>query len=139
MPPYLIRMRLGSFRTGSALAKVTVVHHLIEAMIESGRIYLQENPGAVPPLYRSGVRYRTCESGCDWDRWCDIPEVFRDGFGDCKDLVAWRIAELATEGVGAEPIIHADLDRYGVPLYHVTLRRSDGALEDPSRALGMKG
>jgi hypothetical protein len=136
MPPYLIRLRLGSYRFGSALAKVSIVRHLVEALIESNRIYLSENQA--PSLYNSGVRYRTCEQGCDWDDWRDIPEVLRVGYGDCKDLVAWRVAELSLRGEWSEPVIHADIDRFGVPLYHVTLRRRSG-IEDPSRLLGMKG
>jgi hypothetical protein len=138
MPPYQIRLRLGSFRTGDARNKVGVIAHLLSALTESNRVYLADNPYA-PELYQSGVIYRTCERGCDWDRWVDAPEALRDGYGDCKDLVCWRIAELGRAGVNAEPVVQISTDRYGVPLYHVTLRRADGIVEDPSRLLGMKG
>ena len=53
MNPYQIRLRLGSFRTGSALSKVGILSHLLEALIESNRVYLQKN--RAPGICSSGV------------------------------------------------------------------------------------
>jgi hypothetical protein len=86
--------------------------------------------GGVPLLYSSGVRYRR-ESP---DRWqtCDI--VLDKGFGDCEDLAAWRAAELRQRGENA----HADVYKAGPRQWHAIVVHADGAIEDPSRRLGMR-
>lgn len=86
-----------------------------------------------PPLYKSGVRYRREPAGQEtWDSW---DRVLRRGYGDCEDLAAWRAAELRFNGIdrGARVAIV----RTGPKLMHAVVRRSNGAIEDPSRRLGM--
>lgn len=52
---------------------------------------------------------------------------------DCKDLCAWRAAELILGGENARA--------YAVPSevgWHCLVRRASGAVEDPSKRLGMR-
>lgn len=88
----------------------------------------------VPPLYKAGVRYAT---GPAHRRvWASASQVAAQGHGDCADLAAYRIAELRRQGEHATFRITSG----GRPgLYHVTVRRASGAVEDPSKRLGMKG
>lgn len=87
----------------------------------------------VPRLYASGVRYRREAPGAEsWDTW---DRVLARGWGDCEDLASWRAAELRVTGgdPGARPVVI----RTGPGMLHAVVRRSSGALEDPSRRLGM--
>jgi hypothetical protein len=90
----------------------------------------------VPPLYDSGVRYRRERGRAGADTWCTAREVFRRGWGDCEDLVAWRVAELQVGGERARgTLVIADTSE-GI-LLHALVLRANGATEDPSARLGM--
>ena len=84
----------------------------------------------LPPLYRSGVVYRLEEEGPE--DWSDPWTTRERGWGDCDDLVGWRVAELRAAG---EPAGVVCMRREGTQRYHVAVRRADGRLEDPSRVL----
>ena len=86
----------------------------------------------LPPLYRSGVRYRR-EAGTE--DWSTAPVVLKRGFGDCEDLAAWRAAELRKLGIPANAIVK----RTGPRMFHAVVQWPDGRIEDPSKVLGMKG
>lgn len=85
------------------------------------------------PLYKSGVRYAREPLGAEV--WQTGLETLQLGYGDCEDLCAWRCAELRVAGEDATPYVK-DV-RPG--LRHVLVRRANGKLECPSRALGMGG
>lgn len=86
----------------------------------------------VPPLYDSGVRYqREPNSGEGWEEWADPWSVSSRGWGDCDDLVMYRVAELLAAGEAAG--INVIWDGYR---YHVRVRRADQSIEDPSHLLG---
>jgi hypothetical protein len=91
----------------------------------------------VPPLYGAGVVYRREPDG--QDDWKHCERVFRDRCGDCEDLAAYRAAELRVQlGEPAEAIpVRAGRTHSGGELWHAVVRRADGTIEDPSRALGM--
>jgi hypothetical protein len=85
----------------------------------------------LPPLYRSGVRYRR-ERGTEYWKTCE--QVFKAGYGDCEDLSAWRVAELRrADELGAFCLVV----KTGPSLWHVQVMREDGHIEDPSVILGM--
>lgn len=119
---------------------------LMEAMCAINLLHLRQRP--YPKLYESGVVYRR-EDGTE--NWLDIPNVIKAGWGDCEDLVFWRVAELRKDGVKAAPF--AKWRRVnGVYKYHALVRRyapgrdhfgrqinASQWLEDPSRRLGMNG
>lgn len=87
---------------------------------------------SVPPLYRAGVRYRNQR---DPRRWGNILEVLRAGYADCKNLSAWRVAELRFyQGVPARVLCY----KTGHNRWHAIVKYPDGRTEDPSVRLGMK-
>lgn len=99
-------------------------------LVALNRVIMRRRP--LPPLYRSGVRYRI--EGVGNENWNTADVVFRKGIGDCEDLAAWRVAELQLAGeLGAMPHII----KTGFKRYHAQVRRADGRIEDPSRVLGM--
>lgn len=91
----------------------------------------------IPKLYSSGVRYRLEEPNTE--EFVDLAEILRRGWGDCAQLVAWRMAELIRAGEKwpdarfvwkLNPVT-------GQRYFHVVVRRADGRIEDPSVRLGM--
>lgn len=107
----------------------------------------------IVPLYASGVRYKEDDPG--HEDWSDVYATLKRGNGDCKKLVAWRIAELRCSGIDCEPVIkwqHIPQDvamQIGYPswfvnadglwMVHCLVRFPDGRVEDPSKILGMGG
>lgn len=117
------------------------MHFLLHALVCINVEILKAFPG-IPPLYRSGVRYWNSRAGKT--EWQDILDTFARKLGDCKDLAAWRVAELRRRGIWARCYIRYKLKpvRVGgqgktISLYHVLVQLPDGRLEDPSRLLGM--
>lgn len=88
---------------------------------------------ALPSLYDSGVRYRRERPMAE--HWQLPSQTIVAGVGDCEDLSAWRAAELKNAGENAEIVLIRAKPR----LWHVAVRRESGAIEDPSRILGMQG
>lgn len=90
-----------------------------------------------PRLYESGVRYKRDEPGRE--QWRDADEVKAEGFGSCRELAAWRIAELRTQGEAARSLVIPWTGPDGSPEFHVRVLRGDGlTVEDPSTMLGME-
>lgn len=97
-----------------------------------------------PLLYESGIYYKTEPPAVEWH---DIPTLLRLGYGDCKDLAAYRVAELRHRGVQCKPCIKYKYVDYKYPngkkqpvlLIHVMVQFPDGSIEDPSKILGMGG
>ena len=121
--------RPGTMLAGAKFGKYAIegLAHVNEDLIRSGRI---------PPLYKSGVRYVRDRDG--EETFIDAPHVIRQGGADCSSLAAYRLGELWAAGEsGAGIHIHWRGYSDGYRLYHVTVRRADGAIEDPSRLLGM--
>lgn len=87
----------------------------------------------IPGIYTFRPRYHVPEV----ETWKDIGAVIRDKAGDCKDLVAWRLAELWRQGVvgaRAESIVERQKTRLQ---FHTFIRLPNGQVEDPARELGM--
>lgn len=103
--------------TGLALVNVEILQHR-----------------QLPPLYRSGVRYKEEKRG---ETWRDACSTYAARFGNCKEFVAWRLAELWLAGYEAQPHTIVQYPRNGI-LFHVQLIYPDGMIEDPSELLGMK-
>lgn len=93
------------------------------------------NAGKIPPLYSGRIRYK--RELPRREEWQAALETAERGYGDCEDLVAYRLAELRLQGIQAVPKILA----INPALRHVVLTYRDrtGKLieEDPSRVLGM--
>lgn len=88
---------------------------------------------AFKPLLSSHVRYAR-----EWprERWLTLPELYREGVGDCEDLAAAYAAELVSTGrdTGARPYVRKANTGRG---YHVVVLGGNGRELDPSIALGM--
>lgn len=85
--------------------------------------------GQVPRLYESDVVYRAPGKV----KWHTIADLYDLKYGDCKDLVAARVAELRYfDGELAQPDVYLTRkDRR----FHVVVVREDGEIEDPSSIL----
>jgi len=85
--------------------------------------------GQVPRLYESRVVYR--EPGKR--KWHTVADLYDLGYGDCKDLVAARVAELRFfDAELAHPHVYlTQRDRR----FHAQVIRADGSYEDPSEIL----
>lgn len=113
-----------------------VLRLLLEVLIAADVAYLRAHPTA-PWLYESGVVY--VEDAEGRERWKDIPETLSGEVGDCKDLAAWRIAELRVRA-REDAVPRVRFERMGHRVkFHVWVRRQDGRDEDPARVLGMRG
>lgn len=93
--------------------------------------------GMLPPLYRSGVRFRKEPKGRESFR--DASVVLKRGHGDCAHLAPWRCGELRANGENAGLRVKWSCPAWKRKrLFHVQVRREDGRIEDPSRRLGMR-
>jgi hypothetical protein len=129
-----IELQTGAFRSGVPQGEShAILLRLLETLAELDLDHLRRHP-RMPPLYRSGVRYRREPDRSE--KWRTIPVVMAAGHGDCEDLAAWRIAELRQAGIAARPCFR--YRRHGSRrVYHIMVCLPDGTIEDPSRVLGM--
>lgn len=64
--------------------------------------------------------------------------VLRRGWGDCDDLAPWHAASLRADGTDPNATAIVIPSASGVPgRWHAVVKRSSGAIEDPSLAAGM--
>lgn len=76
-------------------------------------------------LYRSGVAYQ------EDPRWQDLASMLTSRHGDCKDLVAWRLAELR-ELYSTDARLHVVFTKLpSGDVFHLQIRLPDGQIEDP--------
>ena len=117
-------------RVGFSLpASRAMISAALEGLTAANYVLLRSKH--LPPLYRSGVRYRREQPGKE--DWLTADQVLAKGYGDCEDLAAWRAAELRLNGIPARAVIR----RTGAKKFHALVRWPDGSTEDPSRMLGM--
>jgi hypothetical protein len=132
---YAPQFRLRSFGALDIAARETVLRLLLEALVAENVAFLRAHPDT-PRLHESGVHY--VEDPPWREEWKDIPETLSRKAGDCKDLVAWRLAELRVSG---ERGATARVNVYAIGprvINHITVYRPDVCTEeDPSRELGM--
>jgi len=124
-----MRLELPSLALIQPSAAAQCIAAFVEALILSNREYLRTH--LTPPLYSCGVTYK------ESDEWLDIPAILKRRAGDCKSLVAWRVAEL--RNTRREALLQVSLMCEGG--FHVSIRKLvKGAVqdEDPSRFLGMR-
>ncbi len=97
--------------------------------------------GLMPGLYdtfREGkIRFRAEPWAGRFEEFADALTCLRRGWGDCDDLVPWRVAELQEQGIKASIKIYWR-ERQGKTLFHVECRLPNGAVEDVSAYLGMR-
>jgi hypothetical protein len=134
------RFVLGCFDTLAPPSKVQILYSLLDSLILANTLYLQSTP-STPLLYSANLVYQAEEIG--HDDWRDIPSVLAHGGGDCEDLACYLVAERRyryNERTCRPRVTSRIIDspKYGsFTLYHITVLRADGAIEDPSAILGM--
>lgn len=88
----------------------------------------------LPPLYQAGIRYREEPNlGSGLEEVAMPWRCYKRRWGDCDDLVCYRVAELRARGEQATVQV---LRRRGTRNFHVTVRRASGAVEDPAVRCG---
>jgi hypothetical protein len=108
--------------------------------------FLRDNP-TTPGILAAGVEYKREKlfvSGVGGKKiqlpesWKSVPEIIRDGFGDCEDLACWLAAMMTIQrGIPSRPVWTVKR-RGGFSLYHIIVQDHRGKKYDPSRALGMR-
>lgn len=112
------------------------VRSMLAALVLVDYLAILSDP-SIPPLYRSGVRFKREPRGVE--TFVDLYEVLRNGGGDCAHLAAWRCAELRAKGEKATIRVTWQVDdRRQLRVFHVVVRRADLSVEDPSKLLGMR-
>lgn len=109
----------------AALESVT---RLNESMIESGAV-----PIFKKALVERGIRWKPEPPG--QEHFDHAALVFQRRHGDCDDLAPWHAASL--RATGQDPGARAVVKKSGPKRWHAVVRRSNGAIEDPSKAAGM--
>lgn len=100
----------------------------LKSLVKTNLRILRKDSGTIPPIYKSGVKYRA-EKGTE--RWSNLRTLLKQGHGDCEDLSSWRVAELLATGQDAKPWIV----KTGRNRYHAVVKRSDGTIEDPTKII----
>lgn len=99
---------------------------LLNAAAEMVAVAMAQNP--LPPLRSANVEYHDEPTSGNGDEYFDHPwDVIARGWGDCDDLVIWRVAECLVRGLPA----HARIVRIGTRYHTQVTREWDGLIEDP--------
>jgi len=152
---FLVTLGSGTLDDPCALACLARGHLFFVCLENLGLLRKARSQGKpYPKLYQSGVRYKLEPYRKRYQELATIPRVLARGWGDCKHLVAWRIAEewerLLPPDKGPPlnfwapsaglpmPLIYWRTDETGkTQIFHAELRHPSGRREDPSRYLGM--
>jgi hypothetical protein len=130
--------------------------YFLEGVVGVNRRILRSRAGkSIPPLYSSGIVFRQEPWAEEVQKYANILEVIEQGFGDCKHLCAWRMAEHREQNPGLVfgfKFTLRTITRYGDPaavtdrrarvifdIYHVQIELpagfADSTIEDVSRFL----
>jgi hypothetical protein len=123
--------------------------YFLEGIVGINRRLLRQRKN-IPPLYQSGVRFRSEPWADEVQRYANLLEVLEQGWGDCKHLCAWRMAELreanpgrvfgfrfslrTIKGYGRADSLHAGARIRGptiYDIYHVQIEIPAGFGEQP--------
>jgi hypothetical protein len=112
------------------------IRALLEGVVRQNVILLRKV--RLPALYSfpRPVEWREESPSQTFDRVPDIVSLYALGHGDCAPIACARAAELRVSGDRATIVIYYRPERHPIP-FHVEVRCADGAIEDPSRRLGM--
>ncbi len=99
----------------------------------------------LPPLYQSGIRFAFEHNHGSGDEDFASPlQTLERGFGDCDDLVIYRLCELYAPRVTFRQGVPVAIDTSAASCscewvgesMHVQVRLKNGSLEDPAVLLG---
>lgn len=112
---------------------------IILGLAEAWSLELRRNP--IPDFYSCDIRYQPEPGDSLAEEWVDPYTCYERGYGDCDDMVIWRLAEIFAKSkydprngrhnIPAWPAIYAhdDGERYHVAIKHRGLKE----LEDPAK------
>jgi hypothetical protein len=109
-------------------AALEATTRLNEALIKSGEVPLFEDA-----LHTHGIRWRPEPPGDE--HFDHAKTVIARRWGDCDDLGPYQAASLRVSG--KDPGARARVRRSGPRRWHAYVERSDGSIDDPSKAAGM--
>ena len=144
---FAIRIDTDAIENPRVVARIA--RGFLQGVILQNRVLLRQARSRgrpYPELYKAGVQFKRepkPKHGLPRiQEMVDLRTVIERGWGDCKHLTAWRVAELQeAEDPGATIKIYWRVKRVNGRLrpsmYHAEVRRSDGSVEDVSRYLGM--
>lgn len=128
--------------------------YFLTGVVRINRWLMRKHGSRIPPLYESGLRFRTEPWANDVQHCANCLEALERGWIDCKVAVCYRLAEL--QNAAPSP---REAARYGMKIYwrvhdtdalhgalaqppgrklhvhHVQVRHPDKSIEDPSRLL----
>jgi hypothetical protein len=103
------------------------IRELLDTLSTIWARYLAKHP--LPALYSSGIRFQPEPNVGQYEDWKTPHQTLEDGWGDCDELVLYRLAELRSRGERATVVV---MRRRGTRKFHVLIRRANRQLEDPS-------
>lgn len=104
---------------------------LLDAASDTFALWAQIHP--LPPLFETDIRYRLEPNhGTGIERFDNPWDVLQRGWGDCDDLVAYRLTELKAAGVRATAHRTKTRSNWQGKNIHVLVRLSPTQFEDPS-------
>lgn len=106
---------------------------VLGALVRIDERQLRRDP-RIPDIYKSGVRYQREER--EKNEWLTVLGALKRGVADCEDLAAWLCAQRRVQGDRNAKVVLKHVRR---GLWHVLVQRGNGAIEDPSAMLGMRG
>jgi hypothetical protein len=109
----------------AALESVT---RLNESLLEKGAV-----PTFAEAVKGGGIKWQPEPPG--QEHFDHAARVLGRGWGDCDDLAPWHAASL--RATGKDPGAQAVARRSGPSRWHAVVKRSNGSIDDPSRAAGM--
>jgi hypothetical protein len=112
----------------SSLNDAIALNAILEGLINTNIVYLRNRH--YPDLYSTEAFYKRTRV------WDSIPGLIYRGYGDCKSLTAYRVAELRMMGLLAVPVFRFKPRANGAKDFHILIQTENG-YEDPSRLLGM--
>ncbi len=124
-----------------------IMRVMLETLIELNIINLIDFPH-IPDLYEAAglisgepIYYRRkVPRGQMDDDWDDNIVVLTNGYADCEDVTAYRVAELRHKyRINARPHLTRKDYPDGGWLYHIRVELPDGTLEDPSAEIDHYG
>jgi hypothetical protein len=128
-----MRIRLGVPRDANDDEKEAILNAALESVTQADMSQLARGLPTAEEAIRAGVRWRPEPPG---DEHFDLAgTVLKRGWGDCDDLAPYHAASLRLTGEDPEAL--AIVRRSGPNRWHAIVRRSDGSIDDPSRAAGM--
>lgn len=140
----LVTLELPSELLKNRRAVANIARELARVSAKINECYLAAYP-ALPALYESGVRYKPEPWAGQKEEFANVPTVLARLWGDCDDLVPWRVAEIRRrEKRPADVLVYwrPTTGTYHLQVRHWPSRAAQragraGDIEDPSRLLGM--